>query len=158
MRVVVGQLRSAQALAARPAVIPIGRPRAASKKAGLRYEREVARVLPGPAWHGKWFQFEDGLGRAFCQPDLLVAWSGHIIVIECKYTWVPEAAEKLRGLYLPVVAKAMGKTAVGLVVCKKLGKAPSSTPIFAGFEEAIRASVEGQLPVLHWIGVGMLAA
>ena len=158
MRLVRG-LISAKALDARPAVIPIGRPRAAAKIAGLRYEREVAKMLGLlGAVHGRWFEYWDSAGRGFCQPDLVLPWRGKLVVFECKYTWTPVAHTQLDSLYLPVVAKALGKPVLGAVICKKLLPETADRSICVDVHRAIALAESGASPVLHWIGVGALAA
>lgn len=102
----------------RPQSIPIGRPRGA-KALGVRYERALARSLPG-ATHGQWWEFWDANGRGFCQTDLFLPVGEAVVVLEVKYTWTPLGHSQLERLYLPVLRMALGRDVIGLVVCKKL--------------------------------------
>ncbi len=153
MNVVRPPLRAARALPARPACVPASRPRAPAKKAGIRYEAEVAAALTGLGLqHGRWFEYFDAGGRGYCQPDILLPWDGKILVLECKYTWTPVAQVQLDALYLPVVEKVTGRQAVGIVVCKRL--LPEAGLARHSIEEALAMPA----PLLHWIGQGVITA
>lgn len=148
----VYDLRWARA-AARPVGLPVGRPRGA-KAAGIRFERAVAAGLP-KAKHGLWWEFEDGAGRGVCQTDLVIVGADQVLVLECKYTWTEEAWEQLRGLYLPVVAMALGRPALGLQVCRMLRPGCSDRVVHelkAGFGLAL----EGHRVAWHWTGLAPL--
>lgn len=147
MHRVISGLKWARALDERPASIPVGRARGA-KRHGVKYERDFAKALPA-ATHGQWFEFWDANGRGFCQADFLLRVGEIIVVLECKYTWVPGAKFQISQLYAPVVQAAFGAKTVGIVVCKHLvPEAPKSVP---GLEEAIRLAVSGRESVLHWL-------
>jgi len=143
-------------LSERPKVIPIGRPRGV-KALGLRYERELAKVLSG-ARRGVWFEFEDSRGHGFCQVDFLVPVGGRPVVLEAKYTWTLEGHEELEGLYLPVMRGVRGlERALGLVVCKKLTEGTlASARSFGDLTSAVEWAEGGERAVLHWIGNGPL--
>ena len=130
----------------RPACVPIGRPRGA-KAAGVRYERALARALGGTP--GQWFEFEDTFGRGYCQVDLLLERGEALVVVEAKYTWTREAHSELAGLYLPVVAMALGRTPIGVVACKVL--VPGMPYKASG---NLGDCIAGRAGVFHWIGVG----
>ena len=120
----------ARALSSKPAFIPTSRGRGA-KAAGKRYEQALAKELP-KAIHGQWFVY--GLSgetkSRFCQTDFLLPFDDFFIVIEAKYTWIPEAKKKLQELYVPVVRLAFGKKSIGLVVCKNLTtESPQASPV-----------------------------
>lgn len=98
---------------------------------GLRYERRFRSELEklfqaNPnlrVEYNPWFFYRRADGQTgACCPDILlhddeldVTW-----VIEVKYTWVADAMSKLRKLYCPVVALALGRRVEPLVVVKRL--------------------------------------
>lgn len=137
----------------RPKFIPLGRRRQHSAKAaGLRYEAQVGTALGPSALHGQWFHFIDGEGEAWCQPDfLLYDPSGVCFVLEVKLSWVPEAAPKLRGLYLPVVERALQRPARPIVVCRNVEGAPAGQTVLT-LDAAKSAACSGACPVLLWLG------
>lgn len=140
---------------ARPSCIPSRRARGV-KALGVRYENKVAKAM-GWARQGVWFEFVDGLGRAWCQVDLVWDQGPFVVVGEVKHSWVPEAFDKLRWLYLPIVAMAMGKPARGLVICKNLK--PQVRSAYTKLSQALallEASKEA-IPTFHWIGQGAIA-
>lgn len=131
----------------RPKGLPTGRARGA-KAAGLRYERSLSKVLAD--WeHGSWFEFEDSNGLGWCQPDLLTWWVGlgAVVVVEVKYTWVPEAHSQLELLYRPVVELALGAQMIGVVVCRALAARMPGVAVVSSLQEALGA----KRPVLQWL-------
>ncbi len=143
----------------RPAGIPIGRPRGA-KAAGLRYERALVRALPPPKVHGQWFEFEDRRGRGVCQPDILVSRErgGMIAVLEAKYSWTAEGHQQLEKLYLPVVQMALGRSAVGILVTRRLvSEMLKGIVICSTLEQAVWFAREGRRVVWHWLGTVEMA-
>ena len=101
------------------------KPRATSTAAafGLRYERKLFRAFKKSKFsveHNPWFMFEDSVGRAWCSPDFILDQIKYLVVVECKYTYVPNAFQKLISLYIPIVQKALKKPAFPLVICKNL--------------------------------------
>lgn len=138
----------------RPRGIPVSRPRKASKVAGLRYERELAKALP-VGLHGAWFEFWDDNGPGHCQPDILVDLGSRMLVLEAKYTWVEAGHGQIEHLYRPVVEMALGKPTIGVVVCKVLTPEVVRSWVCRGLEEAIQRAGTGSRTVLHWIGAGL---
>lgn len=153
MRTIRG-LKWARALPARPSCIPQGRPRGA-KAQGLRYERALAAMLPA-ARHGQWFEFEDLGGRGYCQVDLLLDRpEGGLLILEAKYTWTFEGHQQIEGLYVPVVERAWGMRAKGVVVAKRLVPGVVGVAKVVGTLEEASAWASGRV-VLHWLGKGAL--
>jgi len=145
---VVSGLISARACE-RPSSIPVGRPRGA-KALGVRYEKALARSLPG-ATHGQWWEFWDANGRGFCQTDLILEVGKVLVVLEVKYTWTPVGHSQLELLYLPVLRKATGREVIGLVVCKKLvPEVVDQATVCGTLAEAIEVS-RSMRSVLHSI-------
>jgi hypothetical protein len=104
------------------------------------------------ALHGPWYTFRDSRGESFCQPDLVWHQGDFVVVAEIKHTWVEEAEAKLRLLYLPVVEKATGKRAVGLVVCKHL--VPQVRAVYGDLQPALVFAQQSlsRIPTFHWLG------
>ena len=152
-RCVVG-LSHATQLPSRPKCIPQSRARKGSKGYGLRYERQVAERTGGV--HGQWFSFRDLNGAGYCQPDVLLALDGQIVVLECKLTDVDEARLQLAKLYLPVVALALSKPVRGIVVVRHLTRESDTSLVVTSMGEALRHATERYFPTLHWIGRGPL--
>lgn len=148
MKRTINRLKWAKALSERPSCIPLGRPRGV-KGLGLRYERSLARALPA-ALPGQWFEFEDSAGRGFCQTDLLLPYNGKIGVLEVKLSYTREAEDELRGLYVPVVRKALGREVFGLVVCKNLR--PGAPGVRGELVQALEEAAGGLLVTWHWLG------
>lgn len=141
-----------------PAQIPHPRPRRGSAKAaGLAYERALAGVMP-EAKPGQWFEFWDAQGHGWCQVDLMLEGASTVLVMEAKYSWIPEAQVKLTGLYCPVVARALGKPALGITVAKRLVPElrGSGAKVAASLGEAVALAREGIPVVWHWLGSGPL--
>lgn len=120
---------------------------------GVRYERQVAKQLPG-ARHGIWFEFGDEKGKHNCQPDFIFSHRSNLhLVIECKYTWVAEAHTQLDKLYLPVVATVTGGRTCGLVVCKRLTTGMHGVEVVGDLGRAIELACQGTPKVVwHYIG------
>jgi len=120
---------------------------------GLSYERAFGKALPRQAKLGPWFEFEDMDGPGFCQPDaILSVRNGPILVFECKLSDTPAGRAQLDELYLPVVRKAFGREAEGVVVTKHLK--PGSTQIATSLREIFSAA--WPCPTLHWRGAPLL--
>lgn len=122
---------------------------------GVNYEKQFARALIAASPLGAkincnpWFKYktveDNGL---LCSPDI-ISFSTEdefITVFEVKRTWTPEAAIKLRELYCPVVSRALGLPAVGVVVCKNL------VPESPRPSTSISLSMLSNPGLYHWIG------
>ena len=140
-------LKWAKRLENRPKCLGAPKRVSGAKAAGVRYEKALAKGLPKAIEHGVWWEFEDQEGKGFCQTDFLWVRDDFVLVMECKYTWTVEAEEKLWGLYVPVVERALrARIVVPVVVCKRL--VPGlARPIRAMLAPAIEASYEGASPV-----------
>lgn len=81
-------------------------PPSGAQLAGLRYERKVKDFLLAEFGHscipGPWWEFFDGHGRRYCQPDCVVRRGDHIAIFEIKIRWCADAWWQLARLYLPV--------------------------------------------------------
>lgn len=130
---------------------PASRLRKGAKARGIRFERDLGTML-GPSWqHGKWFEFDDMNGMGMCQPDWIKVLPGAVLVLECKYTWVPSGRLQIAELYKPVLEHVYKRPVVGAVVSKVL---------VAGMDQAVASSLEDALRcggVWHWLGTGMRA-
>ena len=153
-------LVSAQALDAKPACIPNGRPRGV-KARGISYEKACAAALQGAfpksgVAHGQWFEFADANGRGYAQVDLLlyIVALDQYVVGECKLTDVAGARQKLANFYLPIVAMAFGKRASGFVVTRHLTQLSNVRNVCATFRDALGAALNGGLPTWHYLGKG----
>jgi len=114
------------------------------------------KALPGSI-HGQWFEFEDQDGFGYCQTDLIFVLGGINVVIEAKYTLVPGAHSKLASLYVPVVEKAFGGEACGVVVVKNLDPRYRRGRIYTDIQAAASASLMTGYPTLiQWSGQALL--
>jgi hypothetical protein len=161
---VVQSIISARRLSARPACIPIGRPRGI-KRAGIAYQRafEAALLKQFPrhgVMIGPWFEYHDATGRHFCQPDALIydIECDTFCIIEVKLSDFALAERQITQLYAPVL-RASGILFPGaLVVVKNLSPEASERPVFDDFRRALVASrAPGVIGVLHWLGRGPIA-
>ena len=122
------------------------------KAAGLRFERAVAKAVPG-ATHGQWFQYlaEDGPG--WCQPDLLLVGKKTVVVIEVKLTNYVEAKEQLMELYLPILSAAYPSHSIhSVIILRHVSSLAQGVKIYEKISEALEA--REKYPVVHWLGVG----
>jgi|SRR5215467_12098502 len=97
---------------------------------GLRYERRLLKEITSlfkyrdfEIEHNPWFFYTlDDNSTGACSPDILLHDNelGLTWVIEVKYTWIPDAIQKLRDLYCPVVELALSRITEPLVVVKRL--------------------------------------
>ena len=134
----------------RPDCIPVGKLKG-KKAAGLRYEKQFAAHVTG-SLRGQWFAYEIRGRTKYCQPDVLVSFFPQaMLVLELKYTFVPEAITKMRELYLPVVSKALKVPTVGAIVVKNLTSGWIG-PITHDLSEAFEVGKTGEIPILHWVG------
>lgn len=132
--------------------LPLRRPRGA-KALGLRYERALARALPG-AIHGQWWEYEDLNGHGWCQSDLIMRVGAELVVLEAKYSWVEKGHEQMEELYMPVIEAALGQRPLGIEVCKNLRYGVRH--VNSDLDKAI-AQARVSRSVLHWLGVGPLS-
>jgi hypothetical protein len=144
----------------RPSCIPIGRPRGV-KARGIAYERSVAAALQAeygkiPVKYGSWFEFHDANGRGYAQVDYLlyVQSLDQYVVGEAKLTDTAEAWRKLREFYLPIVAMATQKRAVGFVVVKNLTPASDPRLVCDSFRATLAKCLNGASPTWHFLGKG----
>lgn len=140
---------------------PFDKPRRLSgrKRAGIKYENDLARALGSAAEHGPWINFQDKNGPGWAQPDFLIEFpfSDAILILESKYTWVREAYSQIEQLYKPLIQHIYNKPAFGIVVAKVLTPDCRQLPIFRSLDEAaIAACSEGKTVLWHWLGVGPL--
>ena len=136
---------------AKPTFADGRRPRG-RKGAGISYERTVQKAFVAGGWQCRanlWFEFEDARGYGQCSPDLVLAWQGQLIVVECKLTDVIEARSQILELYKPVLEYVTQKKVWGVVVSKNL--TPYSTQVVASIGEAL-LQLETGIPLLHWLG------
>jgi len=144
-------LISAELLSEKPKCIPNGRPRGA-KAAGLRYQRAFERAIGRSALAGPWFQFRDVNGEGFCQPDFVINLPSVAVILECKYTWTPEAFAQIELLYAPVLAQALKKPTFGLQVCKRLVPMAHSTSKVVGMlGNGLVLANSGTRVALQWL-------
>lgn len=135
----------------RPAWLPKAKAGRGAKALGLRYENLLAKALKGRATHGQWFHFIADGEPGWCQPDLLIVGKRQVLVLEVKLTYTPMAESQLADLYLPVVERAYGRPARGLIVAKNL--TPEAPPqVFESIADAVTAGAP--LGLVHWLGRG----
>lgn len=83
-----------------------------AQKRGLKYqakvEAELERLYPGRVLLRPWFRYKINGEVKKCQPDAILMnsdWT-HAVIVEIKYSTIPEAWHKLSTLYKSVVEKA----------------------------------------------------
>lgn len=91
---------------------PFSEVRTSAQKAGLRYERAIREALTkcfGSSYRpAAWFNFTTTDGsRRKCQPDGLLRFHDHVVILEVKHIHTPDAWWQLRKLYQPVVLAAL---------------------------------------------------
>jgi hypothetical protein len=129
----VKNVKSAELLSGRPPFI--GHPGMAEKldsaqKAGLAYERKVARYLQDllgedRVLHGPWFKYVDHYGNGWCSPDIIILPDeGDLLVVgECKLSWQKNAEGKLKNLYVPAASFIWPNNRyIGIQITKNLKK------------------------------------
>jgi len=137
---------------------PFGKPKRVrgAKAAGIRYEKLLAKALPG-AEHGVWWKFRDSNGGGYCQTDLILAKDNFALVLEAKYTWTPAGHGQIEDLYSPVLGMALARPVKGIVVCRNLlPNMPSDIVVTTDPKAAGRMALAGLRVVLHWTGFGPL--
>lgn len=122
------------------------------KAAGLRYERALAEAIPRSV-RGQWFEFEDQNGHGYCQPDVLLQHGAAQVIFEAKLSMTLTALVQLEHLYCPVVERAFGGRAVGIIVTRHLRGIEDQFKVVASLEEAISVAKRGRRVVLHWLGI-----
>lgn len=129
---------------------------------GIRYENKVHKALETLARgtsmtyeRNPWFRYGDENGRSSCSPDGILWLDQHTaLTIEVKYTFPASALDKMKGLYLPVVATALRpKTIRGLIICKTL--TPEALKPISCASDAL-AGPATVVTVLQWLGQGPL--
>lgn len=102
-----------------------------------------------------WIRFEDAKGNGLCSPDFILrVKGGQVLVVEAKWTWVSNAALKLRALYLPLVMHLEASLKVGgLVICRNL--TPETGETLKRFDELRRIPL-ASIATLQWLGTGPL--
>lgn len=137
---------------ARPAGIPVGRPRG-TKRLGIKYEKDFANALgarfPGAVTPGQWFHFVDINGSGYCQTDILLRLRGEIFLFECKLTDTERARSQLSRLYIPVVERCFALPARGITVTRHLSGETQPASVVDQLEVALKMAWEG-IPTLHW--------
>jgi len=137
-------------------------PSNAAARIGLNYERKVGKQLSALADRNglnfepqPWFRFTDRYGTNHCVPDFVLYYpnQGTVLVIEVKYTFVPDAIVKLQGLYVPVIERTNANFKVKpLVICRNLIVGVRQT--IDTVREAL--AVDVGVPVLQWLGHGRI--
>lgn len=128
---------------------PWGRARPRGAKArGVRFERGVAKLLPG-ALHNQWFHFVDNNGPGFCCPDLLFSFDGAdgpvLCVAECKLTDWSTADDQIHQLYLPILKWLWRGDILPVVVAKHLTPLTDRRRLVTSWDEALASPT----PILH---------
>lgn len=134
------------------------RPKLPRQRAGLAYQRQVAKAFAASAPSGilvhpdTWYSYQAEVNGkwSMCSPDVLLfdAENGFIVAVEVKTTYTPLALEKLQRVYCPVVSRATGLPVTPLVVCKHLiPQCPRPSPTISF------ALLSGK-PLFQWLGKG----
>ncbi len=129
-----------------------------AKRAGLKYEKDLAKAFGPKAAHGRWIKFEDQNGIGFAQPDILYPNGKELFIVESKYTWVPEAHTQIALLYQPLLECIYADAKIfGIVACKVLTQfGAAKRVVCSDMDQAMNFARGGEVPILHWIGTGPL--
>ena len=130
-------------------------------RAGLAFERKVGKALASLATcagasleKNPWFTFRDASGDGACSPDAILNFlPKYVIVIEIKLKYVLGAEAKLKGLYVPVVARTLDlpiSHVFPLIVTKVL--TPDARGLTIEYVSDASLSHNFRAPVLHWLG------
>jgi hypothetical protein len=155
------QIIEARLLAARPACIPLSRPRKGSKVYGLRYEKALADAVRAQyprALHGQWIAYrrsDEPTRERYCQPDVLIPLSDCLVVLECKLTETEEGREQILHLYVPALRQIVNKDVFGIVVARHLTRETRPETVVRGLDMALMA-MRRCIPTLHWLGKGRI--
>jgi len=133
---------------------PMPKPQTLQQKLGIRYEKKVVRALGATKGisleHNPWYEYLTVEGSTgWCIPDALIQVNDLNIVLEIKLTYTPEALEKLRNLYCPVVSLALGEAALPLVIIRN---ALPGIKACLDLTEALYCPD----PICQWLGRGPL--
>jgi hypothetical protein len=104
-------------------------------------------MLPGQIVARPWFRYKVEWEVKKCQPDLLILTDLGVIVVEVKYSTIPEAWGKLNKVYGPVVKQAYRVPVALALVTRR-------------FDPAIRfdccvTQLEGLEALSKWCGEGL---
>jgi hypothetical protein len=137
----------------KPVFIPSPKRLRGAKRAGIKFELDLAKALP-KAQHGQWWHFLDDGVPFWCQTDLVLLGAKRILVIECKLTNYAEGREQLLRKYLPVLRAAYPEREVlGVVALRHLSALPVDIPLFQSLRDVIAAPQRlGIVPAFHWLG------
>lgn len=137
-----------------PAYSTVSKKMTPSQAAGIRFEKKVgtyleilARSLDAKLEKNPWFQYNDMNGPHACSPDFILNYSGLVIVIEVKVTWLPSASAKLKNLYIPIVSRILRPEKIGgIVLCRNLTpEAPQPIQTICSALHRL-----GTIPAYHW--------
>ena len=104
------QLQHCQPLGSRPNCIPKARARGSAAR-GLTYERKVGKYLKTlfpNLKSGVWFQYQDGSGPGYCQPDHFVKLPNQTLLVECKLSEKQSGYSQMLDLYRPILEQTYG--------------------------------------------------
>jgi hypothetical protein len=133
----------------------------AAKRAGLKYEEEVAKwlycyALARSGWRfieSPEIVFADDRGTQFAVPDGIMMTEEFTCVIEVKLQHMPEAWWQLRRKYEPIARHLTGRNVMLLEVCKTYDLQmpfPEKHRLYRSFDEYFAEAKPGELGVLQW--------
>ena len=134
------------------------RPRRATLKRGLAYEKVVGRELKrqigdgglnGELFLNQWILFADQFGIGWAQPDAYILMESRILLLEAKLTQTDSATPQLLSLYLPLLRQIYNLPILCAQVCHNLRYVPKK--IVEGPQEILKNPGPGVF-VWHFIG------
>lgn len=156
-----GKLESAEFIREQPTFIPLARKMRGARRAGLVYQSKVIRNLTGHfgerCLSEPWFVYSVNGNRYWCAPDFIIlpesdeaALGGCKVGVigECKLTYRPRAEFKLRQLYAPVVAKALGIEQLKFVQVARNLRPDMGDPLLERVHDIFTSDCE--YAVIHW--------
>jgi hypothetical protein len=122
---------------------------------GLKFERDLRKVLPSSAEQSVWWEYVEER-RRWAETDWIIPFCDEVAVLEVKLKRIDQAIPQVLK-YSKIVAEALKIPARPIILVKSLaalGRVEKSVQLCESLEEAL--GVRGKIPLLQWIGVGPL--
>lgn len=124
-----------------------------SQRAGIRYERRVAKTLISLGYTiitGQWFGYKF-LGERkinFCQPDIIILAPGRAVIVECKLSQRLDASDQLQLYYQVLAACDSFKSKSQIITAQVYHNARFDVPVQFDFDCLVHGSEPNYN--IHW--------